>query len=638
MPERARRRARPRRHAARGAARCRATGAPPASAPAPSSRSCAPTRSATTSATSTRGDRPHRRAARPPARARARADDVDRARRLAVDGVRHRQAAEGRRRRGRRAGVRRAWACAAPAASAWSRFGAGEPRAAARRAAPSPGSSRCAARWPRASRPTARTTRGSRRRARAAWRALARQPGLVVVISRLPRPARAGSARSARCASRHSVLAVEIVDPREAELPAVGHLALVDPETGARVEVDTSRRRVRERFAAARARAPRARRARAAPPARRPRHAVAPTSDWLRRRWGGACDELRRARLAARRCCAGPAGDRWRWWPRAGARAATRCASRRSHARSSPRPAPCRSGAGTCRRRWRSPRSPRSRSRWPSRSAPYARARRRGVDHAGHRPLAARWRRPTCSPTGCAPRGAPRTPSSISCRAACSVGVVAFSTRPTPCRRRRPTTTPHATIDRQPGRRRRDRRRATRSSVALAAPAPAASRPSASRRRSCCCPTARATAAATRRRSRARPRACKIPIYTVALGTQDAVVPNPDPFGAAAARVPPDPETLRPDRAGLAARRLHRPDAGPAGLDLQEPRLAARHQDRAARGDRRVRGRPAWCCCSARPGPHCASAGASRSASHSLACSTDRKTVQRSTLPSGPTA
>jgi uncharacterized protein (DUF58 family) len=44
------------------------------------------------------------------------------------------------------------------------------------------------------------------------------------------------------------VLAVEIVDPREAELPAVGHLTLVDPETGARIEVNTSRRRVRERF------------------------------------------------------------------------------------------------------------------------------------------------------------------------------------------------------------------------------------------------------------------------------------------------------------------------------------------------------------------------------------------------------
>jgi uncharacterized protein (DUF58 family) len=78
---------------------------------------------------------------------------------------------------------------------------------------------------------------------------MARQPGLVVVISdfrgqhRWERPL--GSLRV-----RHSVLAVEVVDPREAELPAVGHLALVDPETGARLEVNTSRRRVRERFAA----------------------------------------------------------------------------------------------------------------------------------------------------------------------------------------------------------------------------------------------------------------------------------------------------------------------------------------------------------------------------------------------------
>jgi uncharacterized protein (DUF58 family) len=48
----------------------------------------------------------------------------------------------------------------------------------------------------------------------------------------------------------HAVLAIEIGDPREAEVPAVGRLALVDPETGARVEVDTSSSRVRERFAA----------------------------------------------------------------------------------------------------------------------------------------------------------------------------------------------------------------------------------------------------------------------------------------------------------------------------------------------------------------------------------------------------
>jgi uncharacterized protein (DUF58 family) len=44
-------------------------------------------------------------------------------------------------------------------------------------------------------------------------------------------------------------VAVEVRDPRESEVPAVGRLALVDPETGERVEVDTSRRVVRERFA-----------------------------------------------------------------------------------------------------------------------------------------------------------------------------------------------------------------------------------------------------------------------------------------------------------------------------------------------------------------------------------------------------
>lgn len=48
----------------------------------------------------------------------------------------------------------------------------------------------------------------------------------------------------------HSVLAIEISDPREAEVPAVGRLALIDPESGRRVEVDTSSSRVRERFAA----------------------------------------------------------------------------------------------------------------------------------------------------------------------------------------------------------------------------------------------------------------------------------------------------------------------------------------------------------------------------------------------------
>jgi len=77
---------------------------------------------------------------------------------------------------------------------------------------------------------------------------LARQPGLVVVISDL-RDQRGWERPLGSLRIRHSVLVVEISDPRERQLPAVGHLVLVDPETGERIDVDTSRRRVRERFA-----------------------------------------------------------------------------------------------------------------------------------------------------------------------------------------------------------------------------------------------------------------------------------------------------------------------------------------------------------------------------------------------------
>jgi len=82
-------------------------------------------------------------------------------------------------------------------------------------------------------------------------------------------------------AMRHDVLAVEVIDPREAELPAAGRLVLADPETGARFEADTGSAELRRRFAAAelaRRDALKAtlRRARA-------RHAVAATDgDWLR--------------------------------------------------------------------------------------------------------------------------------------------------------------------------------------------------------------------------------------------------------------------------------------------------------------------------------------------------------------------
>jgi uncharacterized protein (DUF58 family) len=77
---------------------------------------------------------------------------------------------------------------------------------------------------------------------------VARQPGLVAVISDF-RDQQAWAPALARLRARHSVLALEVGDPRERELPAVGRLAVLDPESGTRVEVDTSRARVRRRFA-----------------------------------------------------------------------------------------------------------------------------------------------------------------------------------------------------------------------------------------------------------------------------------------------------------------------------------------------------------------------------------------------------
>jgi uncharacterized protein (DUF58 family) len=52
-------------------------------------------------------------------------------------------------------------------------------------------------------------------------------------------------------AGRHDILAVEVRDPREQELPDIGEIWLTDPETGERLRVDTRDARLRERFAAA---------------------------------------------------------------------------------------------------------------------------------------------------------------------------------------------------------------------------------------------------------------------------------------------------------------------------------------------------------------------------------------------------
>ncbi|MCC7363549.1 MAG: DUF58 domain-containing protein [Dehalococcoidia bacterium] len=79
---------------------------------------------------------------------------------------------------------------------------------------------------------------------------LARLSKLVVIVSDFRGPFDYRAELLELCA-RHTVVAVEIRDPREQELPDVGELWLMDPETGRRLRVDTSRKRLRERFAAA---------------------------------------------------------------------------------------------------------------------------------------------------------------------------------------------------------------------------------------------------------------------------------------------------------------------------------------------------------------------------------------------------
>jgi uncharacterized protein (DUF58 family) len=79
-------------------------------------------------------------------------------------------------------------------------------------------------------------------------RKIAGQPGLVAIISDL-RDQRGWAPALATLRARHSVLVIEPRDPRETDIPAVGHLTLVDPETGEHIDVDTSRPQLREAFA-----------------------------------------------------------------------------------------------------------------------------------------------------------------------------------------------------------------------------------------------------------------------------------------------------------------------------------------------------------------------------------------------------
>lgn len=78
---------------------------------------------------------------------------------------------------------------------------------------------------------------------------VAKKRGVVFLISDLLDVAVGPAVRS--LAQKHDVIALVPVDPRELDLAPAGVIALEDAETGERVEVDTSDRRVRAAYAEA---------------------------------------------------------------------------------------------------------------------------------------------------------------------------------------------------------------------------------------------------------------------------------------------------------------------------------------------------------------------------------------------------
>lgn len=81
-----------------------------------------------------------------------------------------------------------------------------------------------------------------------------RRRGLAVVISDFLDPPDRWAWQLRKLATRHEVLAIEVLDPSELELPEAGVLELLDPETGVLHEVQTGDRRLRRRYAEATAR------------------------------------------------------------------------------------------------------------------------------------------------------------------------------------------------------------------------------------------------------------------------------------------------------------------------------------------------------------------------------------------------
>lgn len=74
-----------------------------------------------------------------------------------------------------------------------------------------------------------------------------RRRGVAVVVSDFLGPATWERPLRA-LGQRHEVIAIEVLDPREIELPDVGLISVVDPESGRRRLVDTARGDVRDRY------------------------------------------------------------------------------------------------------------------------------------------------------------------------------------------------------------------------------------------------------------------------------------------------------------------------------------------------------------------------------------------------------
>ena len=389
----------------------------------------------------------------------------------------------------RRAGARRRWFA----------FGVGERarHAAARREARDRGAAARARRGRRSRR--RRTIRDALADALARVGRVARQPGLVAVICDF-RDQNGWERPLGALRVHHSVIAIEIGDPREAEVPAVGRLALVDPETGAPRRDRHLSPQLRWRFAARE----RERREGVARELRRLRvdHvALCTGEDWLVALGRNVLAMSFGSPALAARAARGARGVVRPGASRGGARAATPSASRRSTRCSPPQAPPTLAPPSSRRARARG--DCRARARAAQAPAHGARRALGGVDHARHRPLGLDAGRDV-SPTRL--RAAQQAAHSFidALPEGVRLGVVAFAAQPDAAQ---PPTTNHdittRVVDGQIANGGTATGDALSAALELLAQGHSAPRRA---RRSSCCPTARAPSGAIRSRSPRRPR------------------------------------------------------------------------------------------------------------------------------------